>query len=422
MVSSFGTTNELTDLQFLWGKILFCARKWKCCDEILSVLEFYHSPMGTPGDNVMLGEWCDSSSCIRSRIMLVRRLKWLILILSSITFIYLIVFNYHTVNEHKDFSVYLQKLRIISDKLVSNGWDDTTVQQWRRSLEIPRESPQGNCLLNNIIVALPGDSLEEYLWEYISLLVLRERWKSSEKSHNITLGVFLAPKAKKFLEEVLHRVHMDSLENFPSNCLDLKHARILGHTNDLEMLQHNQPIPRLFLLESSAKRYMEIVHGDLKWLRQTVVLKKTLQDDARKEISQLRKSYNTDTFLLGFHYGETHFPHPVEAYSYRGAWNTVQLWHKHIGVLLICPKYEMNYCKSNFSGDPRVRIISSSTQSHALSLLLLCHGTIVRSDLSFIGALLNDGETVVLQSSVSEYDPAVEVAHRLPKWVTLDEY
>uniref|UniRef100_A0A1B0CMA5 Uncharacterized protein n=1 Tax=Lutzomyia longipalpis TaxID=7200 RepID=A0A1B0CMA5_LUTLO len=212
--------------------------------------------------------------------VLLQRIEWLVLILSGCTFIYLLVLNFHTVNDHRDFAVYLQKLRMISDKLVRIGWDDTTVDQWRRSLEVHEDTAaQAHCMLNNIIIALPGETLQDHLWEYISLLVLRERWKNS----GISLGVFLAPKSKKALVDVLQKVHMDSVEEYSSSCLDFKQAKILGHETNVELEHHPIDIPRLFLLERGAKRYMEVIHGDLQWLRGTVVLKKTLQDEAKKK-------------------------------------------------------------------------------------------------------------------------------------------
>ncbi|XP_059618120.1 uncharacterized protein LOC132262737 [Phlebotomus argentipes] len=351
------------------------------------------------------------------------KLKWLILTLSGLTFLYLLYFNFSTINDHKDFHIYLQKLKRISADLTRKGWDDSTVSQWQQSLEIQRKIEWKTCDFNNVVVGLPGDSIDDHLWEYASLLVLKERWKSDK---NVSMGVFLAPQTRRALVDILDEVHIDSLETYPSGCLDLKHANILGHVNSVEVEKTTVGKPRLFLLEKGAKRYKELSVTDLSQIRSYFVLNDDLLQEMKQSVFELREFFSRpndtdDVFLVGLHLGNNRIPHKVPENFYRMAIQSVKLWHEDVGVLVICPGEKMKFCEKTFDTEDPVKIIrSGGDQAKDFALLTLCDGNILHSDLGFLAALLNDGETVVHQSHPPDNDPAVHMAHSRPRWLTLE--
>ncbi|XP_055710889.1 uncharacterized protein LOC129806359 [Phlebotomus papatasi] len=354
--------------------------------------------------------------------MFLRKYKWLILILSGLTFIYLIFFNFTTINDNRDFQIYMEKLRVISENLVRKGWDDSTVAQWKISLEISKNSPKGSCNFKNIVVALHGDSLEDYLWEYVSLLVLRERWKHE---HNITIGVFLSPKSKRALGKVLFRVHLDSVKTHPSDCLDFKHAEILGN-QDTPKFAKDPSRPQLFLLEPGAKRYPELVHTDLIWLKGGLILRKSLLSEAKNRMRRLKESFKRENdtnniYLVALHLGINRIPLKVPLTFYKTAINTVLKWHEEAGFVIFCPKSKMSFCKDTFDEEEsHLKIVQTKDEADDLAALTLFDGNIIRSDLGFLAALLNDGETLLFQTHSTDNDPAAFVARYQPKWLLIN--
>ncbi|GAB0087295.1 hypothetical protein DMENIID0001_015880 [Sergentomyia squamirostris] len=372
--------------------------------------------------------WCSKLFCrleeieIRTRMRNSGRIKCLILSLSLLAFIYLLVFNFSTPADHKEFQEYLMKLRKISDNLAKNGWDEMISDRWKKHLEIDDHATmEGECKFENVVIALPGESLEENLWEYLSLLVIRNQWKS-EKDY--TLQVFLAPKTYRELSKILDRVHVNSIETYPPKCLDFRHAKILGHVNPLEPVRIPSS-PQLFIVEKGGKRYKDLVKTDLNALRKSFILNRELVEKSQSRMLELRSTFQKNisgstkenVFIVALHFGLSRVDVGVPQDFYKSSIKAASHLHKKVGVLLICPDDKLKFCKEEFPEDKNLKIIPASGDSEDFALLNLCDGNILHSNLGFLAAILNGGETSVFyRTSAKDYDPAIFVAKKKRKW------
>lgn len=155
------------------------------------------------------------------------------------------------------------------------------------------------------------------------------------------------------------------------------------------------------------------------------MLKKSLLSEAKKRIRRLKESFkrenDTSIYLVALHLGINRVPLKVPVTFYKRAIDTFRKWHEEAGIVIFCPKSKMSFCQDTFDEEEsHLKIVQTKDEAQDLAALTLFDGNIIRSDLGFLAALLNDGDTLLYQSHSTDNDPAAFVARYQPKWLLID--
>ncbi|XP_055549978.1 uncharacterized protein LOC129732774 [Wyeomyia smithii] len=366
--------------------------------------------------------------CLGHLFQLLRaNLKPLILLVSLGTFIWLIV---NTTNrpEFTRHASRQQPEQLEEMKESENRWSEQTVQIFLSMLDIDgnatdlilRSDP---CALKDEIVftAFTADTLEEQLWQYFTLIALRQNLVLSEKG-DLLVKPFLPLFSKQNLEFIFEKVPMEVIGDLPFNCYDIANALIV--TNSMEIPQPAKA-NQIYILDNGVRRYQDLVGA--KWDQEASILRVASVAYAYKQLAKLRDKVISPRRVefVGIHIRREDSL-PFE-YYYRAIAFQRKLHQARLIFVVICEDTQGKLCKRISAPEEEIYVLSEHEKDqvglgHDFALMTLCNHTIVSNDLGIFHALINGGDVVVYEFSEeinrAQYVPWL-IASEKDRWYML---
>ncbi|XP_058443436.1 uncharacterized protein LOC131425510 [Malaya genurostris] len=354
-------------------------------------------------------------ACLGHIIQLIRNnLKPIILLTSFGTCIWLIVdttnrpeFTRHGTTDPSD---------------IRNRWNEKSVQTFLDMLDIEQnvtdlalQSEQ--CPLKDEIVftAFVGDTLEEALWQYYTLIAF-------EQTSVLRIRPLLPRTTKQKLELLFQTVPMDIMDDLPFSCYDMGNAVILTSAMDIPEPERSDEI---YIIDRGARRYMDVVSTH--WRKMMQALYPADVELATNHLHELRNrrtaSNTSEVEFVGIYIRrEDRLPFD---YYYRAITFQRKLHAAMLIFVVACEDPEGNLCSKINAPAEEVYVHSSRETSDSgrdFAMMSLCNHTIVSNEVGIFHALNSDGDVVVYEfSEPSEnvrYIPWL-VANELNRWYML---
>ncbi|XP_055587079.1 uncharacterized protein LOC129739622 [Uranotaenia lowii] len=357
-------------------------------------------------------------------------IKPLILLASLATFIWLVVSTTSRPEFKRPASKH-QKANLSSglskesELQPSNRWSESSVEIFLSLLDIDanvtslvKDSQNEPCPLENEIIftALAAGELEESLWQYYTLLAMRQNAKlRAEKSFQIL--PFLPKSTRLQLEEIFAHVPMEVIGSLNFDCYDLAGANIINSASEIDPPKRNNQI---YILDTGTRRYGDLISAD--WNLEKPMLR---PDEAEAAQTRLRKLLE-DSPVQG--YGQT-TPEFVGIYIQRDDELPFEYYYRAVAFqrklhsvrlifLVICEDPQGAICQKLNAPKEEIHILLSAAGTNPaleFALMVACNHTIISNHMGIFHALANGGDVVVY-----EHEDAISRGHYLP-WLMATE-
>ncbi|XP_055617020.1 uncharacterized protein LOC129762610 [Toxorhynchites rutilus septentrionalis] len=349
----------------------------------------------------------------------------LILLVSFVTFVWLVVDTTSWLGSTRRDSPYE---KIADEVSLQSRWSESSVQIFFDLLEIETnitalliQDQVEPCPLKGEIVftAFVDDTLEGRLWQYYTLIALRQ----SLTERGMRVKSYLPKTTKQRLEQLFTSVPMEVIGELSFDCYDMGSAHIISSTTDI-------PLPRkqdqIYILDSGSRRYQNLIETD--WSREGQMLQITKSSAAAEYLYKLTQKspstrlHHTALEFVGI-YIRLDDALPFD-YYYRAIAFQRKLQSARLIFVVICEEPHGNLCQKINAPQEEVYVQPSGRQhpGYDFALMSLCNHTIISNQVGIFHALYNGRDTVVYEFEDSEqrlkYVPWL-VASELYNWYML---
>lgn len=347
-------------------------------------------------------------TCLRSILQLIRNnLKPLILLASLGTFLWLVVdttnrqeFTRHGNPEQQSGNDFLL-LRRVDPK---NRWSESSVQIFLDLLDLDTnvtalvQRHREPCPLTSELVfsAFVDDLLEENLWQYYTLIALRQIGAFQEpEMGGLRIVPFLPRSTKRKLERLFDEVPMETIGDLSFDCYDIGGSIVVNSTTQITRPQRRD---QLFILDNGARRYLDLTAAD--WGMENRMLSLTKADSARKRLAKLHDlspPAKSDAEFVGIYVRRDDLL-PFD-YYYRAIALQRNLHGGRLIFVVVCEEPQGKICQKLHAPAEQVFVQGSKLDDpgHDFALMSLCNHTIVSNQMGIFHALNAGGEVVVYE-------------------------
>jgi len=248
-----------------------------------------------------------------------------------------------------------------------------------------------------IIAAIPGIDIEDYLWEYLSMLAIRQVYGENEGRK---INTYLSRRSIEQLQRIFQRINFTDLGSVSDRCYRL-HEAILVENGNIIFFNTDLHFKSLFLLGEGERRYKEIVESDIRKYREYFVLNKHFKQMALLEIANFKAQLEiiSEAPIVGMYIQTLQLPSTY----YERAMEFLRKIHNNPIFLVVCPSYLIRECRERFSRTDTGVIKSHSTELE-LAIMTMCNHTIVENEFGILAALIKqyEGNTIVYNGIHSE--------------------
>uniref|UniRef100_A0AAG5DRY4 Uncharacterized protein n=1 Tax=Anopheles atroparvus TaxID=41427 RepID=A0AAG5DRY4_ANOAO len=356
-------------------------------------------------------------------------IKPLILIVSFVTFVWLIVDTAHRPEFVRHASKHSFRRNRTSDQ--ADRWDQHSVQRFLDLLDIdlnvsvsgePRW-PAASCQQEDafLLTAFAGSSLLEHLWHFFSLIALRH-------SAGVGRGVrtMLTVTARAELSQLFVSLPEEVVDQQTIACYDIPSACILNDDTSIELPEGGS---QLFILNNNVKRLREILQVSWEDLAGNFELDPNDQRIANDILGRLRQRWTqndlegvgTGLQFVGITVGEEDGL-PFE-YYYRAI--TFQRKMYDGGMLLVvvlCENPKGTICSMlNAQSEHLYVLLQNPDPGVNFALMTLCNHTIVSHERDIFPALLRGSGNTVVYGYQDEYSQNIglKLASYKENWYTI---
>ncbi|XP_053682328.1 uncharacterized protein LOC128732909 [Sabethes cyaneus] len=355
-------------------------------------------------------------------------IKPLILLASFGTFIWLIV----STTNRPEFTRHAARQQLLAEDKIdfNNRWNENTVQIFLRMLDIRGNvtdlaKDSGACPLKDEVVftAFMGETLEEQLWQYFTLIALRQNADVSDENKS-QIKPFLSQFSKQQLQQIFENVPMEAIGDLPFDCYDIANALIVISSMDIPRPER---VNQIFILDDGARRYQDLVAT--KWDQETDMLRLASAESANhrlaklRERSPLRENSAQGVEFVGIYIRrDDHLPFE---YYYRAIALQRKLHQARLIFVVICEDAQGKLCKQIAAPAEEIYVQQAKAANetgHDFALMALCNHTIVSNELGIFHALISGGDVVVYEFSDEDdrmqYVPW-SIASEMDRWYML---
>uniref|UniRef100_A0A182P458 L-Fucosyltransferase n=1 Tax=Anopheles epiroticus TaxID=199890 RepID=A0A182P458_9DIPT len=366
--------------------------------------------------------------------LVLKNIKPLILIVSFLTFIWLIVDTANRPEFVRHASKHSFRFGGNSAKDQDDQWYQRSVEQFLELLEIDPNAtaeengsnfvlvcPQENTLL---FTAFAGGSLDEHLWHYFSLVAMQSSVQSTASDYRVQL--MLTRSALTELSSIFLRIPFDVIDLSTVRCYDLAAASILNSDTSIQIGESSR---QFFILNNQAKRFEEILKASWQQQKQSFKFREGAERaafDVLYELRQRAKLYGDEEDVHNLQYVGVHIREDGELpyeYYYRA-----MAFHRKMhdtGILLfvtICENPKSTICSTLNAQNERIEVIEQHDEIDVdFALLTRCNHTILSSERDVFPALLRGtGNVVVFGEQNEGSSDAIELASFRENWYIIE--
>lgn len=344
-------------------------------------------------------------TCLRGILQLIRNnLKPLILLAAFGTFLWLVIDttkrDEFTRHGNPELQQSYDQLRRLDPK---NRWSESSVQIFLNLLEIDTNvtalaSRSQPCPLKTEIVftAFIDDLLEETLWQYYTLIALRQIGAFQEpEMGGFRIAPFLPRSTKRQLERLFDDVPMEVIGELSFDCYDIGSTLVVNSSTKISRPSNRD---QLFILDNGARRYLDLTAAD--WGMENRMLQLAKADSARKRLSKLHEMSpvaKSDAEFVGIYIRRDDLL-PFD-YYYRAIALQRNLHGGRLIFVVVCEEPRGKICQKLHAPAEQVYVQGSKADDpgHDFALMSLCNHTIVSNQLGIFHALNVGGEVVVYE-------------------------
>uniref|UniRef100_A0A182JR67 L-Fucosyltransferase n=1 Tax=Anopheles christyi TaxID=43041 RepID=A0A182JR67_9DIPT len=369
---------------------------------------------------------------LRFTFQLVRRnIKPLILIVSFLTFIWLIVDTAHRPEFVRHASKHSFRFGSNANE-PEEHWYDRTMGQFLELLEIdsnitadesrnsfePMACPRVKTM---VFTAFTGNSQVENLWHYFSLIAIQNSYNSSSTDYRIQ--IMLTNGTSTELGEIFESIPFEVINMKIIWCFPYK--SILNSDTSIEF---GKSYIQLFVLNNQAKRLQEIVKVPWEQQKQFFRLRTEAANTAKNLLHEMRqrsKLYGDEEDVNNLQFVGIHIREedqlPYE-YYYRA-----MTFHRKMhdtGALLfviICENPKSIVCSMLNEQSERIEVIDEHNEADVdFALLTYCNHSILSNERDIFPSLLRGfGNVVVYGEQHDRSQHAIELASFKENWYSI---
>ncbi|XP_065084779.1 uncharacterized protein LOC135706990 [Ochlerotatus camptorhynchus] len=372
-------------------------------------------------------------SCLGRALQLIRNnIKPLILLASFGTFIWLIV----STTNRPEFTRHSSQQNVDGDSSLDVNpdlrWSKSSIEIFLRLLDLDGnvtalvfQSQDEPCPLKDEIIfsAFGDDSLEENLWQYYTLVALRQNMAFSSEGGFVILP-YLPQSTKQRLERLFDEVPMPTVSDLPFDCYDIGNAVIINSSTDIVRPQSRNQIQ---ILDSGTRRYRDLAATD--WGSENTMFTLQTASAARQRLSKLRNqgpkirpTNQSGVEFVGIYIRRDDFL-PFD-YFYRAITFQRKLHYGRLIFVVICEEPQGKLCKKIHAPLEEVYVqpMKADDPGYDFALMSLCNHTIISNHMGIFHALNNGGDVVVYE--FEEVDARIRylpwlLANELDSWYML---
>ncbi|XP_062541470.1 uncharacterized protein LOC134209505 [Armigeres subalbatus] len=365
--------------------------------------------------------------CLGRLLQLIRNnIKPLILLTSLAVFVWLIV---NTTNR-PEFTRHSQSIENVGSDNLENinpdqRWSKSSVDIFLRLLDIEGnvtdlvvQSQDEGCPLKDeyIFSAFGADTLEENLWQYYTLIALRQNLAFSSEGGFIIVP-YLPQSTKQRLDQIFEVVPMDIISELPFDCFDIGNAVIINSSTDVIRPQSRDQI---HIMDTGTRRYRDLAVTD--WKSENAMFSFRATNAASIRLSKLRDlgakirpDNESGVEFVGI-YIRVDDSLPFD-YFYRAITFQRKLHFARLIFVVICEDHQSKLCKRIHAPEEEIYVqpTKANDPAYDFALMSLCNHTIVSNNMGIFHALNNGGDVVVY-----EFEDTDERIHYLP-WLLANE-
>ncbi|XP_019531944.2 uncharacterized protein LOC109422982 [Aedes albopictus] len=372
--------------------------------------------------------------CLGRVLQLIRNhIKPLILLTSFATFVWLIVSTTNrpefTRHSHSSSDAGVDSFADINP---DQRWSKSSVDIFLRLLDIEGnltslvvQSQDEMCPLKDetVFSAFIDDSLEENLWQYYTLIALRQNLAFSSEG-GFVIVPFLPQSTKQRLERIFDVVPMDIISDLPFDCYDIGNAVIINSSTEIMRPKSRDQI---HILDSGTRRYRDLVATD--WNSESSQLSLQAANVARQRLSRLRDlgvkirpDNQTGVEFVGI-YIQLDDSLPFD-YFYRAITFQRKLHFARLIFVVICEDPQSALCERIHAPKEEIYVqpMKANNPGYDFALMSLCNHTIISNHMGIFHALNNGGDVVVYEFEQTDvrirYLPWL-LANELDSWYML---
>ncbi|XP_053678814.1 uncharacterized protein LOC128729182 [Anopheles nili] len=361
-----------------------------------------------------------------------KNIKPLILIVSFVTFVWLIVDTAH----RPEFVRHASKHSFRSGNrslYPHDNWDERSVQQFFDLLEIDFNTTssgvmpapiEASCQTEGLLLftAFAGSSKLENLWHYFSLIALQNSVGSSVPGYR--MRAMVTPTAANELKKLFASSAIETIDRDAIRCYNVSTASILNNNSSLDLPVHGN---QLFILNNQAKRLHDVLQ--VRWDMQSNYFRfhtRHLQA-ATKLLQDLRKRavlYGSEDDANSLQFVGIHIRADDELpFDYYDRAITFQRTHATslLSFVVICEELKGDICNGLDEFDERINIFAEHDDTGLdFTLMALCNHTILSNEIDIFPALIRgSGNTVVYGMPSERSQNAIELANYIDRWYTI---
>lgn len=365
-------------------------------------------------------------SCLGRVLQLIRNnIKPLILLASFATFIWLIVSTTNRPEFTRHSSANSVDHEGAPEVNPNLRWSQSSVEIFLRLLDVDDnatalalQSLDEPCPLDDEIIfsAFSDDSLEEILWQYYTLIALRQNMAFSSRG-GFKILPLLPRSTKEQLERIFSDVPMATVSDLPFDCYDIANAVIINSSTDVVRPQNRNQIQ---ILDTGTRRYRDLAATD--WGPENNMLTLQAANAAQQRLTKLRDQgakirpeNRSGVEFVGIYIRQDDLL-PFD-YFYRAITFQRKLHYARLIFVVVCEEPQGKLCKQIHAPQEEVYVqpMKDNDPGFDFALMSLCNHTIISNHMGIFHALNNGGDVVVY-----EFEATDSRVHYLP-WLLANE-
>lgn len=267
-----------------------------------------------------------------------------------------------------------------------------------------------------IFSAFIDDSLEENLWQYYTLVAVRQNMLFTSEG-GFVIVPFLPQSTKQRLKRIFNEIPMSTVGDLPFDCYDIGNAAIINSSTDIVRPQSPNQI---YILDSGTRRYRDLAATD--WGTESKMLTLQAANLAQQRLADLRglganirPNKQSEVEFVGIYIRRDDFL-PFD-YFYRAITFQRKLHYARLIFVVVCEEPQGKLCKNidSLQEEVYVQPMKVNNPGFDFALMSLCNHTIISNHMGIFHALNNRGDAVVY-----EFEAMDARIHYLP-WLLANE-
>uniref|UniRef100_A0A182N1M9 L-Fucosyltransferase n=1 Tax=Anopheles dirus TaxID=7168 RepID=A0A182N1M9_9DIPT len=362
-----------------------------------------------------------------------KNIKPLILVVSFVTFIWLIADTVHRPEFVRHASKHSfgfgnpsdshaeqwnqHQVKMFLDMLYKDH-NSTTISDLRnaKQLKCPMES-------YTVFTAFASSSLLDNLWHYFSLISIHTTLTSKMQGHRFKS--MLSPTARKALSRLFIRIPFEVIDKDLVECYHFSETYVLNDETHIELSDKNN---QLYILNNQTKRLREIMELSWEQLPGFFSLRMDTLKTAYDVLKQLRireVKYSDSEDALNFQFVGMHVRKnddlPIEYYFSSITFHRKINDAKLVIFVVICEDRDSHICQILNTHNERIEIIQEHGDTDIdFALMTLVNHTVISNDRDIFPTLLRGiGNTVVYGKFTDNNRYGIEIAKNKKNWYSI---